>query len=143
MTVMIKTEAYQPWTALAEYTEQLTCSAKYGATTCFIGTMRDFNEADQIAAMTLEHYPGMTEKALKKIENNARSQWPLLDTLIIHRVGPIKPDETIVVVAVWSAHRVAAFEASRYMIEALKHTAPFWKKETQVDGGHHWVAKNT
>ena len=67
MTVMIKTEAYQPWTALAEYTEQLTCSAKYGATTCFIGTMRDFNEADQIAAMTLEHYPGMTEKALKKI----------------------------------------------------------------------------
>jgi molybdopterin synthase catalytic subunit len=104
--------------------------------------MRDLNEGDEVTAMTLEHYPGMTEKHLEKILQQAEQQWPLMDSLIIHRVGEVLPDDTIVLVAVWSAHRASAYDANRFIMEELKSSAPFWKKETLVDGTR-WVEKNT
>jgi len=93
--------------------------------------------------MTLEHYPGMTERALAGIADEARTRWPVNALLIVHRVGPIGPGDAIVLTAAWSAHREAAFAACRYLIEELKHRAPFWKKETLADGGSRWVARNT
>lgn len=92
--------------------------------------------------MTLEHYPGMTEKELERIVEEARENWSLLDELIIHRVGELLPNDPIVLVAVWSAHRKDAFEACRHIMEALKSRAPFWKKE-QLDSSSRWVEKNT
>ncbi|MCK4742315.1 MAG: molybdenum cofactor biosynthesis protein MoaE [Sulfuriflexus sp.] len=115
---------------------------QYGATTSFVGTMRDFNEGDDVSAMFLEHYPGMTEKALETICTQAMNDYPILDCLILHRVGDIKPNDSIVLVAAWSAHRGAAFDASRMLIEKLKTDAPFWKKETLKEGAR-WVEKNT
>ena len=104
--------------------------------------MRDFNEGDDVHAMSLEHYPGMTEQHLESICSAAAQKWPLLATLIVHRVGELEPGEPIVLVAVWSAHRAAAFEACRHIMEELKSRAPFWKKEILADG-HRWVASNT
>ncbi|HLE94240.1 MAG TPA: molybdenum cofactor biosynthesis protein MoaE, partial [Sulfuricaulis sp.] len=92
--------------------------------------------------MTLEHYPGMTEKHLQLIHDEAGQRWEILDALVIHRVGEIRPGEPIVLVAVWSAHRAAAFEACRYLIEELKTRAPFWKNE-QHQATTHWVEHNT
>ena len=92
--------------------------------------------------MTLEHYPGMTEKFLEQLSRSAAERWALLDTLIVHRVGDLQPNDPIVLVAVWSAHRKDAFEASRWMMEELKSRAPFWKKE-QLAEGERWVEKNT
>ena len=92
--------------------------------------------------MTLEHYPGMTEKELGRIVDEAQQQWALLDVLVIHRVGDLLPNDPIVLVAVWSAHRKDAFEACRHIMEALKSRAPFWKKE-QLDNAFRWVEKNT
>ncbi|MCW8917826.1 MAG: molybdenum cofactor biosynthesis protein MoaE [Gammaproteobacteria bacterium] len=116
---------------------------KVGAAATFVGTMRDFNEGDEVRGMTLEHYPGMTERELQRILDEAGGRWTLLDVLLHHRVGELSPQEPIVLVAVWSAHRKEAFEACRHIMEALKSRAPFWKKE-QLDGGHHrWVEKNS
>ena len=116
--------------------------SKYGATTVFVGTMRDMNEGDHVLSMTLEHYPGMTEKHLDDIAQQAKTQWELLDILIIHRTGRIYPNEPIVLVAVWSAHRAAAYEANRFIMEYLKSQAPFWKKE-ELQQGSRWVEQNT
>lgn len=113
-----------------------------GAVVNFIGLMRDFNEGDQVNKMTLEHYPGMTEKHLEAICAEAGERWDLLDTLVVHRVGDLQPNDPIVLVAVWSAHRKDAFEASRFIMEDLKSKAPFWKKE-QLSEGARWVEKNT
>ncbi|MGB5727905.1 MAG: molybdenum cofactor biosynthesis protein MoaE, partial [Thiogranum sp.] len=90
----------------------------------------------------LEHYPGMTESYLEKISRDAVQRWDLMDSLIVHRVGELLPGEPIVLVAVWSMHRKAAFEASRYLMEELKSKAPFWKKE-QLREGARWVERNT
>src|SRR5581483_5549696 len=122
--------------------EQLDAGGKFGATLSFVGTMRDFNEGDTVAAMTLEHYPGMTEKHLDQICAEARRRWDIIDALIVHRVGELRPNEPIVLVAVWAAHRGAAFDAGRYLIEELKSRAPFWKKE-QLAQGSRWVEHNT
>jgi molybdopterin synthase catalytic subunit len=122
--------------------EVLQAHAKYGATVTFVGTMRDFNEGDEVHGMMLEHYPGMTEKHLQAISEEARRRWDILDTLIIHRIGRILPDQPIVLVAVWSAHRAAAFDACRYLIEELKTRAPFWKQE-RLPEGVRWVEHNT
>lgn len=115
----------------------------YGATASFIGTMRDFNEGDDVSVMELEHYPEMTKKQLNDIVDKACEKWAVQNTLIIHRVGKILPGEPIMMVAVWSAHRAAAFDACRFLMEELKHQAPFWKKEQLTDGGSRWVEKNT
>ena len=114
----------------------------FGATTIFIGTMRDFNEGDSVQSMFLEHYPGMTESSLERIMQQAADQWHLNDLCIAHRVGTVYPGDPIVCVAVWSAHRKEAYEANRMIMEELKSTAPFWKKE-QLKDQQRWVQCNT
>ncbi|RMG52350.1 MAG: molybdenum cofactor biosynthesis protein MoaE [Gammaproteobacteria bacterium] len=142
--VRIVEEAFQPWSLLAELEPELGLRpGGVGATAVFAGTMRDFNEGDTVQGMTLEHYPGMTERHLERIIDEARERFGILDALIVHRVGPIRPAETIVLTAVWSAHRKAAFEANRFLMEELKHRAPFWKKEALSDGSSRWVEQNT
>lgn len=144
MNVKICTEAFIPWQELQNYQDAvLGNSANFGATSIFIGTMRDYNEGVGVQSMTLEYYPGMTEKQLEKIIADADQRWQIIDTYIVHRVGEIKPDDTIVVVAVWSSHRGDAFDACRFIMEALKSTAPFWKKEVLDSGQTRWVEKNT
>ncbi|HEY9081450.1 molybdenum cofactor biosynthesis protein MoaE [Magnetovibrio sp.] len=109
-----------------------------GGVCSFIGLVRDFAGDEKISAMTLEHYPGMTEKQLEAIEKEAHARWPLDGTLIIHRFGRLEPGERIVFVAAASAHREAAFEACHFLIDWLKTKAPFWKKES-APTGDHWV----
>ena len=113
-----------------------------GAVVSFTGLVRDLNAGETVTQMTLEHYPGMTEKALAKIEQAANDQWELTATLIIHRVGPLAPNDNIVFVAAASRHRKQAFRACEYMIDTLKTQAPFWKKETLSDSTR-WVAPET
>ncbi len=108
-----------------------------GAIASFAGAVR--GEAAGVAAMTLEHYPGMTEKELARIEAEARSRWPLLDCLIVHRVGRLAPGDNIVLVVTLSAHRRAAFEAAEFLTDYLKTKAPFWKAEESA-AGSAWVA---
>jgi len=144
MLIDITETPLNPWQRLEAYQQQRTeLAGKYGATAVFVGTMRDFNEGDDVTAMQLEHYPGMTEKYLRAIVEQAMQQWSLQDVLIVHRVGVVQPSETIVVLAVWSAHRADAFEASRHLMELLKSKAPFWKKETLTSGDMRWVEQNT
>jgi molybdopterin synthase catalytic subunit len=114
----------------------------FGANAIFIGTMRDFNEGDAVKAMTLEHYEGMTQRHLERIATEAKSRYALDDVLIVHRVGALLPGDPIVVVAVWSSHRAAAFDGCRFIMEDLKSRAPFWKKEV-LESGTRWVDKNT
>ncbi|HEB96441.1 MAG TPA: molybdopterin synthase catalytic subunit MoaE [Sedimenticola thiotaurini] len=109
-----------------------------GALVTFVGQMRDFNDGDPVSAMTLEHYPGMTEKALQKILDQANRRWELLGIRVVHRVGELKPLDPIVLVAVASAHRGEAFRACEFVIDYLKTRAPFWKKERTPDG-ERWV----
>ena len=111
---------------------------KVGAVASFIGVVRDLNEGDHVAEMTLEHYPGMTEKALEKIVAEARSRWDFYDALVVHRVGILKPGDQIVLVVVTGAHRGEAFEACEFLMDYLKTRAPFWKKERTPDGAR-WV----
>ncbi len=142
--IQIVHDPFNPWQMLEEFqTRQMAMRGKFGATSLFVGTMRDFNEGDSVMAMTLEHYPGMTEKQLQMIVDQASEQWAVLNTLIVHRVGEIQPDQPIVLVAVWSEHRGDAFDASRFIMEALKNQAPFWKKERLRSGNERWVEKNT
>ena len=109
-----------------------------GGVSSFVGLVRDMAGDESIQAMTLEHYPEMTEKALAKIEAEARSRWPLEDVLIIHRYGRLEPGDRIVLVAAAAAHREAAIEACHFLIDWLKTQAPFWKLEETPDGGQ-WV----
>ena len=144
MRISVQSESLAPWGLLAEYEQQLNARhhGKHGACASFVGTMRDFNEGDAVQGMFLEHYPGMTEKALQQLAEEAQAEYGLLDVLLVHRVGELRPGEPIVLVAVWSAHRKAAFEACRSLMEDLKRRAPFWKRE-QLPDGHRWVEKNT
>lgn len=109
-----------------------------GAICSFVGLMRDFNDGSNVQGMFLEHYPGMTEKALQKIAAEAMQRWPLIDYRIIHRVGPLLPNDQIVLVLVASAHRQAAFAACEFIMDFLKTRAPFWKKEL-TGNGEKWV----
>ncbi|UCE88686.1 MAG: molybdenum cofactor biosynthesis protein MoaE [Pseudomonadota bacterium] len=143
MKVEVRSEGFDPLAEVAHYQASMaTPPSACGASALFIGTMRDFNEGNSVQAMTLEHYPGMTEQHLHAISEEAARRWDIEDTLIIHRVGRLRPADPIVVVAVWAAHRAAAFDACRYLIEELKARAPFWKKE-QLASGARWVEKNT
>ncbi len=143
MPIEVRDTSFDPWLELRNYGERTSRQkAKHGATAVFVGTMRDFNEGEAVQAMTLEHYPGMTERHLAAISEEAQQRWDILDTLIIHRVGALSPGEPIVLVAVWSAHRAAAFAACRYLIEELKTRAPFWKKEA-LSHADRWVEHNT
>ena len=116
-----------------------------GAIVTFTGTVRDTHGMTEgaVTAMTLEHYPGMTEKELARIETEAHARWPLAATLIVHRVGRLEPGDNIVLVITASAHREAAFEAARFLMDYLKTSAPFWKRESGPEG-KRWVdAKKT
>jgi molybdopterin synthase catalytic subunit len=113
-----------------------------GGTAIFIGSVRDISDGQSVHTMTLEHYPGMTEKALGAIEQDARQRWPLDDVLIVHRYGTLQPGDDIVLVITTAAHREAAFQACEFLMDWLKTRAPFWKLETG-DDGNHWVASKS
>ena len=138
MRIEIRENPFDPWQAVADYRSSHLTIGKSGASAVFVGTMRDFNEGDDVQAMVLEHYPGMTEKQLQALVDQSMSAHNLDDALVIHRVGELKPGEDIVLVATFSAHRKAAFDACREIMEALKSTAPFWKKE-KTNIGEYWV----
>ncbi len=122
----------------AELTALRANAARVGALASFLGLVRDMNDGTSVAEMTLEHYPGMTEKALEAIVADARGRWDIYDALVIHRVGPLKPCDQIVLVAVTSAHRGEAFAACEFIMDYLKTQAPFWKKEATPEGSR-WV----
>lgn len=109
--------------------------ARVGALASFLGLVRDMNDGSSVSEMTLEHYPGMTEKALEEIVVEARGRWDIYDALVIHRVGPLKPCDQIVLVAVTSAHRGEAFAACEFIMDYLKTRAPFWKKRRRRMAG--------
>jgi molybdopterin synthase catalytic subunit len=114
-------------------------SGDAGAFAAFIGTVRDHAGGEKITAMTIEHYPGMTERELERMETEAHRRWPLLASLIVHRVGRLAPGDNIVLVITASAHREAAFEAAAFLMDYLKTSAPFWKKEETDEGSGQWV----
>lgn len=138
----ISLRPFDPWLEISNYQQQLALDKRFGATAIFVGSMRDFNDDVAVSAMVLEHYPEMTQHYLEKLEQQAKQRWGLLESLIIHRVGNINPADPIVLIACWSAHRRASLDACNWLIEELKHNAPFWKKETRQDGDH-WVEHNT
>ena len=128
----------------AEISELRKAEQNIGAVVSFVGQVRDMNEGDSISQMTLEHYPGMTEKALEAIAAQAKQRWDIVDVLIIHRIGELKPQDQIVLVAISSAHRGEAFKACEFVMDFLKTEAPFWKKEIMTSGESRWVeAKHT
>lgn len=142
MAIQLCEQQFDPAVEIARFEATLPAGS-YGATASFVGTMRNHNEGDSVTAMTLEHYPGMTEKQLEEVVADAKSRWDIIDALIVHRVGDILPGNPIVLTAVCSAHRAAAFDACRFLMEELKSRATFWKKETLANGEQRWVEKNT
>lgn len=135
MRVRVQTEDFD---VSAELAALRADNAKVGAVVSFVGTVRDVSDGDTVAAMELEHYPGMTEKSLTAIAQEARRRWPGSDILIVHRVGKLLPCDQIVLAAATAAHRQAAFEACAFVMDYLKTQAPFWKKETTATG-ERWV----
>lgn len=129
-----------------QYFSAKNSSAKIGAVVTFTGLVREFqhsiNDAEQVTALELEHYPGMTEQALTDIGRQASSRWQLDDLIIIHRIGRLKPADNIVLVATASAHRQDAFDACQFIMDILKTSAPFWKKEI-TNAGERWVDAKT
>ena len=139
MTVRVQREDFEVGREIAKLRAD---TAGVGAVASFVGIVRDLNEAAEIRTLTLEHYPGMTEKALEDIVAEAGRRWKLCDTLVIHRVGELKPSDQIVLVAVTSAHRGEAFAACQFIMDYLKTRAPFWKKEL-TPTGERWVEART
>ncbi|MGI9373651.1 MAG: molybdenum cofactor biosynthesis protein MoaE [Hyphomicrobiales bacterium] len=127
-----------PFDAAEELVRVKNGNTKIGATCMFVGTVREMSGDDRLSAMTLEHYPGMTEKALSEIDEKAHERWPLEASLIVHRYGRMEPGEDIVLVITCSSHRQAAFEAAQFLMDWLKTKAPFWKLEEGGQGGN-WV----
>ncbi|MFP4138252.1 MAG: molybdopterin synthase catalytic subunit MoaE [Halomonas sp.] len=130
----------EPFDAGEEQRALLAGRTDIGAVVSFTGLVRDFNERPEVTALSLEHYPGMTEAALEAIVDEARLRWPLDGVSVIHRVGRLAPGDPIVLVVVASAHRRAAFEACDFIMDYLKTRAPFWKKEHASDGDY-WVSE--
>jgi molybdopterin synthase catalytic subunit len=135
MTIRVQTQDFDLG---AEVARLRAGDARVGAVVSFVGTVRDMNDGVGVSEMELEHYPGMTEKALEDIVAQAKARWNILDALVIHRIGPLKPRDQIVLVAVTSAHRGEAFAGCEFIIDYLKTQAPFWKKE-QTPQGARWV----
>lgn len=138
--VQIRPDVFDPWDEVRQV-EQRMPRGKFGASAVFVGYLRDFNDKAVVQSMSLEYYPGMTERYIEKIAEAAVLRWALLHVAVVHRVGHINISDPIVLVAVWSAHRAAAFDACRFIINDLKSQAPFWKRE---HGNHedHWVTQN-
>jgi len=135
MPVRIQTEDFD---IAREIAALRAANRKVGAVASFIGTVRDVNDGSAVATLTLEHYPGMTEKALEEIVAEARSRWQIIDATVIHRIGELKPLDQIVLVVVVGEHRGEAFAACEFLMDYLKTRAPFWKKE-QTSEGSRWV----
>ena len=135
MTVRIQTADFD---VSAEIAALRRNNPKIGAVASFIGVVRDVNDGSAVGEMTLEHYPGMTEKSIEEIITQAKGRWQMLDALVIHRVGKLMPTDQIVLVIVTSAHRGDAFAACEFIMDYLKTQAPFWKKE-QTGEGARWV----
>lgn len=135
MPTHIQTEDFDLGSEIAQLR---ATNPQIGAVVSFVGTVRDMNDGTSVAQMELEHYPGMTEKALDDIVEQAKARWDIFNALVIHRVGALKPLDQIVLVAVTSAHRGEAFKACEFIIDYLKTQAPFWKKETTPQGAR-WV----
>jgi molybdopterin synthase catalytic subunit len=135
MTVRVQTEDFD--TGL-EINQLRNARKDTGAVVSFVGQVRDLNEGDTVSQLTLEYYPGMTEKALEAIVNQAQSRWDIFDAIVIHRVGTLQPTDQIVLVAVSGAHRGEAFKACEFIMDYLKTEAPFWKKEV-TGSGERWV----
>ena len=135
MAVRIQTEDFDVAREIATLRGD---DARVGAVAAFVGLVRDINDAAAVSTLTLEHYPGMTEKALSRIVEEAKSRWNVYDALVIHRVGELKPTDQIVLVVVTGAHRGEAFAACEFIMDYLKTRAPFWKKE-QTPAGERWV----
>jgi len=135
MTVRIQ---QQDFDAGAEITALRLARPDIGAVAAFVGQVRDLNEGTDVFAMTLEHYPGMTEKALEAIVSQAKARWNIYDALVIHRMGELKPLDQIVLVVTTGAHRGEAFAACEFIMDYLKTEAPFWKKE-RIGSGERWV----
>ncbi|HXZ55155.1 MAG TPA: molybdopterin synthase catalytic subunit MoaE [Burkholderiales bacterium] len=135
MTVRIQSADFD---AGAEIAALRRGNPKVGAVASFIGVCRDANDGDTVSTMTLEHYPGMTERAIGEIIDEAQRRWKVMDALVIHRVGTLKPTEQIVLVVVIGSHRGEAFAACEFIMDYLKTKAPFWKKE-QTPQGARWV----
>jgi molybdopterin synthase catalytic subunit len=135
MTVRVQQEDFDLSTEVAALR---AADPAVGAVAVFVGTVRDINEGAGVSGMTLEHYPGMTERALEQIVAEANNRWDIRQCLVIHRVGPLRPLDQIVMVAVTSAHRSEAFAACEFVMDYLKTEAPFWKKETTPEG-ERWV----
>ena len=135
MPVRVQSEDFDVGRELAALRRE---DPRVGAVAAFIGTVRDVNDAAAVATMTLEHYPGMTEKSLAAIIDEAKRRWDIVEALIVHRVGELKPSDQIVLAAVTSAHRGEAFAACEFIMDYLKTRAPFWKKEATPSGAR-WV----
>jgi len=135
--VPVRTQT-QDFDAGAEIAALRKGNPKIGAVASFIGVCRDANDGEAVKKMTLEHYPGMTEKAIEKIISEARRRWDVMDALVIHRIGELKPTDQIVLVVVTGAHRGEAFAACEFIMDYLKTRAPFWKKE-ETPQGARWV----
>ena len=135
MKISVQTETFDVGIETAAMSNGRT---DIGAIASFIGLARDSNSGSEVSAMTLEHYPAMTEKALTAIIDEARQRWTLLDVTLIHRVGRLLPGDPIVLVIVASSHRAEAFAACEFLMDALKTRAPFWKKE-ETSAGERWV----
>jgi molybdopterin synthase catalytic subunit len=135
MSVRVQTEDFDVSRELAQLRGR---DPRVGAVAAFVGTVRDVNDDARITTMTLEHYPGMTEKALEQIVAEAKSRFDIYDALVIHRVGPLAPCDQIVLAAATSAHRGEAFSACEFLMDYLKTRAPFWKRE-ETPAGARWV----
>jgi molybdopterin synthase catalytic subunit len=135
MTVKIQTADFD---VSAEIASLRRDNPKVGAVASFVGVVRDINDGGTVAEMTLEHYPGMTEKAIEEIIGQAKGRWDIVDALVIHRVGTLRPADQIVLVVVTSGHRGEAFAACEFIMDYLKTRAPFWKRE-QTGKGARWV----
>lgn len=140
MTVRVQIEDFD---AGAELQSLRSTRPDIGAIVSFIGQVRDINDGSDVSAMHLEHYPGMTEKSLEIITQQAKQRWDIVDVLVIHRVGDLNPSDQIVMVAVSSAHRKEAFMACEFVMDYLKTEAPFWKKELTTNGARWVEAKAT
>ncbi len=138
MPAILLDTQFNPWDEIQRYQAEHLQSGHYGATASFVGTMRDFNIDETVSHMTLEHYPAMTQHYLDNLCKQCTVKFELDDCLVVHRFGDITPGEPIVLTVAWSAHRVQAFDACRYLMEELKARAPFWKKEV-TDDGERWV----
>jgi len=135
MPVRIQTEDFD---VSAEIAALCGDNPAIGAVASFIGLVRDVNAGERVSEITLEHYPGMTHAALQDIVDEAKARWDIVDVLVIHRIGALRPTDQIVLVAVTGAHRGAAFAACEFVMDYLKTRAPFWKKE-QTPAGSRWV----